>query len=473
MKTLLRLLLLCLIVSSCKKEINGDTIITNINVIDVIEEKVLPAQDLIIIGNQIISIQNHNSNQKYIAQNVINGSGKYVIPGLMDMHTHVLWKEEDFRIQNKMMIANGVTAFREMWGVDSIAQFAKQNMKTGALVPQRIYFTNHMLDGPPEIWDGSGEVNNAEEAIRFVDSIVQQTDAEFIKVYSLLSRESFMAIANRCKELNIDFAGHIPDYVPLEDAISTGMRSTEHLYGFKIALSDEREYYFNNPNQGTGEDYLKVCMSQSNKRIDTVAKVLVNNNSMVVPTLIMLLALDKANRDASLVIPEYNEFVPEYRRLKWDNPDKYPAKYDSLNIEMIKRDFEIVRLLNERDVKIVAGTDTDFVNAYTFAGFSLQDELYYLVKAGLSPGEALQAATIHAAELMNKKDSLGQVKQGFLADLVLLNGNPLQQIEHTRAIDGVFSNGVFYNRESLNKLLQEAKELVDKLELEYNKNIQN
>ena len=385
MKNLIYLLVIITTIS-CKKEIKGNIIISNINIVDVETGEIIPSQDVIIIGNRIDKIQNHQDNNDYNAQNIINGKDKYLIPGLWDMHTHILWRLDEFCLQNKMMIANGVTGFRDMWGSDSIAGIVKSKMKLGELPNQRIYRSNHMIDGPPEMWEGSGEVKNAKEARQLVDSILQNTDSDFIKVYTSLSKESFLAIANRCKELGIDFVGHIPESLTLEEAISAGMKSTEHLYGFKIALSNERDFFYNNPDIDAVRRHVKVAMFPSNDRIDTVSSTLLQNNTAVVPTFTITLGLDKAMKD-NISINEsiYSEYIPLYRKQKWKRPNIIPPEFDSLFKARIRRDFEIIELLNNRGVRILAGTDTAFSNPFTYAGFSLHEELQHLVSAGLTP----------------------------------------------------------------------------------------
>lgn len=462
-KIQLYFLILFFTVSGCNKVIKGDIVISNINIIDVSNSEIKPSQDVIIEGATITRVLPHEPNIQYESPCIIDGSGKFLTPGLMDMHTHVLWHIDDFSIQNKMMIANGVTGFRDMWGSDSIAKIVKDKMKLGEFPNQRIYRTNHMIDGPPEIWEGSGEVASPEKAIQFVDSIVQHTNADFIKVYSLLSKESFMAIAKRCKELNIDFAGHIPYGVPLEDAISSGMRSIEHLYGFQISLSKEKDKYFKKYKDPSDIDFfLKTVFSQSNERIDTIAALLNQNNTFVVPTFTIHHGLYKANSETPISESKYSEFIPDYRREKWKITYEYA---DSIETKLIERDYEIIGLLNERGVKIIAGTDVAFVNPFTFAGFSIHDELQYLVSAGLTPSDALKASTIYAAELIHKEDSLGQIKKGYFADLVLLDKNPLVKIGNTKTIHSVISNGILYNSDSLQMLLKEAKEITAKLEM--------
>lgn len=448
-------LIFSLLLSNCSNPQLGDLVITNVNIIDVTSGEVLPAQDLLIIDNKIASIENYRPTNKYQTEVNIDGSGKYIIPGLWDAHTHILWRTDEFDLHNKLMIANGVTAFRDMWGSDEIAKTVRERMESREFINQRFIQTNHMLDGPPELNKGSGEVRNIEEAIHFVDSIVENSNPDFIKVYSQLSKEVFFAIADKAKQYRMDFVGHIPSEVPLEDAISAGLRSTEHLLGFFIALSDKRDFFYNHPEIEYPKRMDLIVKNQSNSRIDTVANTLKKYNSFVVPTLIISKASYLSYSYDSVPNTYLNSFIPEYQKDYWIVD--YPGYEEYYNEEIFNRTDEIVKLLSDRGVKIVAGTDASAHNAFTYPGFSLHDELELLAEAGLEETEVLKSATIYPAELAHMQDSIGKVEVGFLADLVLLEENPLENIKNIKSIRGVISNGNYYNEEELNGLLEKAQ----------------
>ena len=171
MRSFLLFLILATLLFSCSTKNSGDIIISNINIVQVESGLVIHNQTIVIKANKIHTIVESAPSEKLYAKVIIDGTDKYIIPGLWDMHTHLLWSIPEFYRHNKMMIANGVTGFRDMWGSDSIASLVKDKFLTGELIHQRFYRTNHMLDGAPELWKGAGEVSSPEEARTKIDSI--------------------------------------------------------------------------------------------------------------------------------------------------------------------------------------------------------------------------------------------------------------------------------------------------------------
>lgn len=461
MKNCLPVLLLAGVLFGCSDAYKGDIIISNINIVDVDHGKIIPGQTIIINHNVIDTIMTFSPEMEFISEEHIDGTNKYIIPGLWDMHTHLLWSLTEFNLHNKMMISNGVTGFRDMWGSDSVASTVKRKIRSNELIHQRFYRTNHMLDGEPESWEGSGEVSNPEEAKSMVDSLVNSTDTDFIKIYTSLSKESFHSIAERSKELGIDFMGHIPREVPVVEAIEAGLKSSEHLNGFLMALSTETDSIYKSIELGVLPSPIMLLQTQSNERIEEIASKLKEFGSYITPTFTVKQGNLKKLKQYPIDKDERDLFIPESTKAKWilNSPDSVPPPVLNLIENNHRRGFEIVKLLNDQGVSILAGTDVANSNPFTYAGFSLQDELQNFVDAGLTPHESLKTATLNAAKFINKSDSLGLVKSGFFADLVILNGNPLEDIKNTRKIESVITNGALYNRQSLDSLQIMARNL--------------
>ncbi len=332
---------------------------------------------------------------------------------------------------------------------------------------QRIYRANHMLDGIPEKWKGSGEVPDPITALKMVDSLYNQTDTDFIKVYSRLSKESFLAIANRCNELGIEFMGHVPDMVPLEIAVKAGIKSMEHMNGFQVALSREKDIHYKNFEMGIRPNPMELAQTQSNIRIDTIASLLKEFNCAITPTFTVHDGIAKQLKQYPIDKNPLDSYIPKYRKEKWKNNSPTTA-LPPFVLQLIEdnrnRKLEIVKLLHEGEAIILAGSDVSGSNPFTYSGFSLQEELQNLVEAGLPPHEALKVATMNASKFVNMSDSLGLVKSGYLADLLILNNNPLENIKHLEKIETVISNGTIYNRQSLDSLQTFAKNLAHNLE---------
>jgi len=454
---LIGFLLTLSLINCSNHQIKGDLIISNVNVVDVAESEIVPHQTITIIGNEIISITPYSEEDEIDGTTIIDGNGKYVIPGLWDMHTHALW--ENVTLFNKLMVANGVTGFRDMWGSDSVASKFRQGINNGTYLPQRFIYANHMIDGDPPIWEGTVSVSNMTEAINVVDSLAE-TDTDFIKVYSNLSKESFLAVAERSRELGIDMVGHIPTSVPAEEAIKAGLKSIEHLYGIIEAHSPLRDSLMASGPIGMREQVM-MLFNSSKTLEDSLNQLMIEKEVWLVPTFALW---DGYTRIAS---PYDVEPDPRVKYLPRDITENWTADKNKFISKMSKKMFEtwtvkmnrhkeIIQNAHEAGVGILAGTDVSASNPYTFPGFSLHDELSALVESGLSNGEALQTATINPAIYLHASDSLGQISEEYLADLVVLNGDPLKDISNTRQISGVITDGVYLNRKELNSLLSEA-----------------
>jgi hypothetical protein len=191
---------------------NIDLVISNPKIINVENGSIMLDHDILIKGNVIVSINPHKKDYDKSVK-VIDAQNMYAIPGLWDMHVHAIWSEW-FDVCNPLMVAYGVTGFREMWGELKLADTIRQKMAAGEIPFQRFIVAGGLVDGAIPIWPGSQMADNPERAIFLVDSL-HKAGSDFIKVYSRLTPETFNAIAKRCKELNMKFAGHVPTKVNL------------------------------------------------------------------------------------------------------------------------------------------------------------------------------------------------------------------------------------------------------------------
>ncbi len=420
-----------------------DIVITRVNIVDVKTGKILKNKTLTIDNNRISAIYDNEivSSDSTI---VIDGKGKYLIPGLWDMHAHYKWSHVDL---DPLLIANGITGVREMWGnMPAFVEIPKRSQQEGLLSPD-VYLSGDLLDGnPPCFPAGSLVVTTPDEAVAAVKKQIDQ-HVDFIKVYSMLTEESFMAIANEAKKRNITFAGHIPNRVSIYKAIEAGMSSSEHLYGFLNACSSV----------DTSNEALISTFSE--KRFDSICSVLAKSSMWLCPTLTVNRAMSYLN-DSIFINDNRIAYLPEYIINIWNqkmNPYSKSQIDNFANSARVRYLFELslIGKMNEKGVKFIAGTD--FPNPYVFPGFSLHDELSLMVKGGMPTLDALRSATINPAIFMNKKADFGSVEVGKLASLVLLNKNPLENIENTKTIEIVIIQGKVYNRRALDLMLEQAK----------------
>jgi imidazolonepropionase-like amidohydrolase len=436
------LLLIMPFISFCRTG-KHDIVISNVSVVDVKTGKILNNRTVAIDSNRISAIYDDEIVGS-VSTIVIDGKGKYLIPGLWDMHAHYTWSHIDL---DPLLIANGITGLREMWGnMPAFVEIPKSSQEEGLLSPD-VYLSGDLLDGnPPCFPAGSLVVKAPDEAVAAVKKQIDQ-HVDFIKVYSMLSEECFMAIANEAKKRNITFAGHIPNRVSIFKAIEAGMSSSEHLYGFLNACSSV----------DTSNEALISTFSEN--RFDSICSILAKSSMWLCPTLTVNRANSylndsifiNDNRIAYLsgyVIDIWNQKMNPYTKSQIDNfANSTRARY--------LFELSLIGKMNEKGVKFLAGTD--FPNPYVFPGFSLHDELSLMVKGGMPANDALRSATINAAIFMNKNNDFGSVEVGKIASLILLNKNPLENIDNIKKIETVIVRGKVYNRKALDLMLAKAK----------------
>lgn len=454
-------LLPLLLLSCCKQTTQGDLLIQNVNIIDVEGGRVISQQDVLVARNKIVKIFDHNE-WDIRADRTINGEGKYLIPGLWDMHVHTLMSDW-YRWQLPLLRTNGIIGFREMWGDPLLFDSIRHRMRNSDLPYFHFVASGHMLDGEMPAWEGSTAVVTPEDGIRLVDSLAG-ANVDFIKVYSLLTKEVFKAIATRCKQRGIPFAGHVPFPVTVKEASEAGMASMEHLYGLRAEACEYRDsayslmekvsvVYTSGNNALATLVYTRIYALTtehfSPDKAKEIAQTFKQNNTYIVPTLVALRGVYLRN-DSSITNDHRLKYMSESTLASWRQSTEHDLKTLSAADWEGRRkrwivERQILKILAEENVPILAGSDSD--NPYAFPGFSIHDEMALFVDVGMSPLQALQTATLNAAKYLNVIDSLGTIAEGKLADVVLLDGNPLEEIRNTTKINSVIVKGVVYDQE--------------------------
>jgi len=390
----------------------------------------------------------------------VDGANKYLIPGLWDMHVHTASKS-----YLPLFLANGVTGVRDMHAFlpDMIFRM-RDDVKKGILSGPRIVAAGPIVDGPKPFWPGSIVAANEEEGKKAVQ-LLKKRGADFIKVYSKLPRSAYVAIGTECKREGLVFAGHVPVSMSAAEASDLGQKSMEHFYGVLTACSTDEERLRKEEADAAEKldtaDLRSVMVRTQSQALDTFsdekAKALfarfAKNRTWQVPTLTVLRAVASLDDEKFIRDP----------RLKYMNPfltagwtAKPPAPEA---IAGFKRTYRkagaLVRAMHAAGAPFLAGTDT--TNPFCFPGFSLHDELALLVEDGkLTPLEALQCATLNPAKFLDMEKDLGTVEKGKIADLVLLDGNPLNNIHNTSKIAGVVVAGKLLLKPELEKMLADT-----------------
>ncbi|MHC4993623.1 MAG: amidohydrolase family protein [Planctomycetota bacterium] len=410
---------------------------------------------------------------------VVDSSGKFMIPGLWDMHVHNGARAAGLNL------VNGVTGNRVMWGADDHTQSHAQAGDVGHLKARdragemgnrydgtereivngialrggvdrpfiRSLVASWLLDGPNPLWPTSRVISNAGEARRAVRDYVE-LGSDFIKVYEVLSRESYFAIAEESKRLGIPFAGHVPVSVSAGEASDAGQASIEHMTHIFLACSSEEDAL--RAPHPYNINLTRVRETYDEQKARALFAKFVENGTWQVPTRTVRYYRPFAN-DPGLTRDPRLRFIKRGSVLGWrSRANRYARRpqevFDHLRSDFA-RDQQLVGDMHRAGVRFLAGTDT--ANPFCLPGFSLHDEMALLVDAGLSEMEALQAATRNPAEFMGRLGDLGTVEPGKLADLVLLDANPLEDIDHTTRIASVVFNGRHFERGFLDAILAE------------------
>ena len=434
-------------------------VIQRVTVIDATGRQPQPDYTVVIEGDRITTVGPRKTVKPRKDAHIVDGAGKFLIPGLWDMHVHGV-STDGPNFSYALYMANGIVGVREMFGpMDARAWRAKRIRDEPA---PHIYLGSTIVDGPKPTWQGSIAVTTAAQGR---EAVAQQKErgADFIKVYSGLPHEAYLAIADEARKRGISIAGHVPTAVTAAEASNAGQKSMEHLYGVAFGCSSEEESIFRELQNATAPERLRLGERARNTFDEAKARALlarfVKNGTWQCPTLTVLRSLSRLD-DPSAVNDDRLKYMPKSVRSFWDPhndfrlKDMKPEGWAGLR-EQSSAAMMLVGRIHRAGVKILAGTDT--MNPYCFPGFSLHDELKLLVESGLPPMAALQAATRNAAEFIGRLDTLGTIEAGKIADLVLLDKNPLVEIGNTQSIQAVILNGKLMPRAALDQMLTAAQ----------------
>jgi imidazolonepropionase-like amidohydrolase len=430
------------------------TALTNVTVIDVATGRRDKSRTVLISGDRIIGVGRNLPVPR--GATAIDLTGKFVIPGLADMHAHNLGDE---RVSPPLYLANGLTTVREMSGNNPLLYQWRDQIEAGTLLGPRMIVASQIIDGDPTLWDPNllpVLVVKDEAGARAAVRQVKAEGADFVKVYSRLTPAAYRAILDEARRQGLTVHGHGPDQLTVKDVSTSGQRSIEHIHSLGLSVSSRepevrRMVQAISVRTGDYNGWFRqlhpiewiAANSFSGERAADVFGTLRRNRTRVTPTLTMHRVLD---------LPDYTG--PEPSTLKYLSADSigtYEYVLDTLykanrTAEEISHQRQMwdyrqqfVRELFAHDVPILAGTDTG--TPYSVPGFALHDELELLVNAGATPRQALHAATVEPARFLGRADDLGSVEPRKIADLVVLDADPLTDIRNTRRIHSIVTRG--------------------------------
>lgn len=432
-------------------------VIENTNVINVANGTVVKGASVVIEKDRIVRIHKNKGNY---AGEVVDGTDKFLIPGLWDMHTHN-WNSEQFF---PLLIANGVTGIRDMFGDMTKIKQWREDIRSGKIIGPIIFASGPIVDGPKPVWPGSVALKSPDQVHFKIDSLKKNVGVDFIKVYSLLPREVYFKLAEEASKQKVSFQGHVPDEVSILEAAKAGQKSQEHLINFILEASDSIDYIKQiakaNAAAGVRNNSTKLKMmirTFNTNRLTELTNELVKYNTWICPTLTVNRSIGRL-RDTTFTNDKRLHYVMPSLKAMWNPANDFRFKnlddeYFQLNRKFFELQLKVVKQLQQSGVKLLAGTD--FPNPYCFPGFSLHDELQLMVLAGLTPLQALQTATLNPALFFEITHDYGTVEEGKIANLILLDRNPLENISNTKSISGLVVNGKHLKKEVLDKMLKD------------------
>jgi imidazolonepropionase-like amidohydrolase len=438
------LLLCCYFFSGCtiNEASTVDYIVERVQVIPMAKPGVLRDSAVLIDNGKIINIIKQSTAYKVKATQRIDGEGRYLMPGLSDMHVHVRWNPQEMF---NLFLANGVTTVANMrlkdGGFDHLA--LREKINSGAILGPRYLLSGpHLEEGFPGSIDEVGRV--LDEHVR--------NKIDFVKVHGDLKPDIYQAIITGARQRGLKVIGHAQHRMPLKNSLA--LNALEHMEEFLYVALDQKLA------NATTADFLPTYRANVDRllaehyRAEVVDEV-AESNIYIDPTLIVYKMVGVWQSDEHLSALKNNpdlRYLPDDVKEFWLNPATNPYQEKDFPITKAEVDknlrvmLRLTKDLHDKGVPMLSGTDTF---GTLVPGISLHEELAMLVEAGLSPFEALQCSTVNVAAYLGEAGKAGVIQAGARADFILLDKNPLQDIKNSRSVSGVFTRGQWLSRDFL------------------------
>jgi len=432
--------------------------IAHATVIDPGPGSVKANQTVVVRGDRIVQVGDAERITIPSNARVIDATGEFVIPGLWDMHVHSVfgdWFPGGRDVILPLYIANGVTGVRDMGGELQVLQGWRDSITAGTLIGPRMVISGPMLDG--YLADGKSmrfpssiAVVTPDDAVHAVRTLASQ-HVDFIKVQSEVPRDAYLAAAAEAHRLGLPIVGHVPTRVRVDEAITAGQASIEHLMGLFEGCGTHEDQFV------AGKGNMELLLDSYDKsRCDALIARVAKAHVAQCPTLYwqkgenLLDLIDQDHQPLARYVPmswrtgAWRQFTDAIMGDIRKDPLERRQEYWHRNLTM-------TGALYHAGVLLLAGTDAA-PGVFVVPGFSLHQELAEFVEAGLTPMDALRTATSNAAQFLKRGD-IGRVGSGARADLVVLTANPLDDIHNTTTITTVIANGRVFDHAGLSDLL--------------------
>jgi len=455
---------------SFDKEISTSTLIRNVSIVDVKNDTILPARNVLVVGQTIKTI---STDEIEISGEMrqLDGTGKYLIPAFWDMHVHLMNLSP--AIGYPMFIAHGVMHVRDMRGAlnnrDLLASDISKVKDWNDLVSKRELmgpmvhsYSTHALEGPHRMYRSLPDYFNCatpQDAIKLVRHF-KESGYNQIKVYNNLSRDSFFALAKEAQIQGMEIVGHKPFRITAIEASNAGMKSLEHGKFLIWESTPKRDEIINHPNPGSLDNtgFRRQLLDEHDPELlKEIFDTFVVNQTYYCPTLLTRKA--DAFADGPDFRKNYDQVNFIFRFLAFEDLDQTisedPTAFGrNTYVDFYKKSLEVTYEAYINGVKILAGTDVP-----ELPGSSLHEELEELSFAGIPNFEVLRTATLYPAQYYNLESLYGSIEEGKLANLILLNENPITSISNTKEIHSLFIKGDYIDENKRKSILAQTNKL--------------
>ncbi len=451
--------------------------IENISIIDP-EVGLIPDQTVIIKDGKIFKVSPSVELKLASENTIVDGKGKFLIPGLWDAHVHFAYIEALAPSMFDLFLGYGITSVRDTGGRMEFVKNWKDRALANPTEAPRVMIAGPLLDGHPNVYDGSDadhpplsvDLSSVEEVTQKVNEL-DSLGVDLLKAYEMLSPEQFMKITQLGKEKGLKVTGHVPLSMNVISASNAGLNSMEHMRNLELSCASNSEELFNERQNVLAQDLGETGSQRRTKihdlqrksavenydehKADEVLKVLAKNQTWQIPTM----ALNTMLTEQYFTKEDWKKslaYLPEAIESEWKKGiamvrDRELSEFD---LQYTQWKLKMVGKMHQAKIELMAGTDCPIF--FLTPGLSLHEELAVLVRSGLTPLEALKTATFNPAKYFNLEDELGSIKENRWADMVILDANPLENIEHTKQINAVIKQGKLMDRATLDKLLKSA-----------------
>jgi imidazolonepropionase-like amidohydrolase len=432
-----------------------------VNVVPMDREVVLHDQTVVVQNGRIAVIRDRKTTLIPASAKRIAANGRFLVPGLADMHTHLSAAEEGMtpaeqvqadlggEIELLLYVASGVTTVRVMAGSPAIIGF-KRRITSGQLLGPRLYVATPLIDGPKPVFPTAIKVSDDTDVGALVNGFVAD-GYDQIKVYNGLPRIAYAHLLDQAAERHIPVVGHVPFSVGVEGALAGKQYSIEHFRGYDFDGVSPQALIANG---GRNAERFGSWIRMSDDRMRELVRKTVAAGTWNCPTFVVDdMMSSPAKREAVARSPVIGMLPADMRdALKNNNLDKlFPPETTAAMRAGLPQRYKLLKLLSDAGAGLLVGTDTP-VPAYV-PGFTVIDEIQHFQDAGLSPYQALRAATIDPARFMGVADEAGTIAPGKRADMILLEANPLDDLQNLWRRRGVIVNGMWLEEKVLARRL--------------------